>query len=303
MMVPRSVSAVPEQDRPGLWLGLALVGLLIAALGTVRGPTTTNAERPGPSRSAVVDGDVIAWVNGVPIRKSTLQAWQAAAARERGQQSSDALLQAVIDQELLYQEGVRQGLLQSDPVIRRRVIQLIAEQIGAAVGEPTNEDLVRFYAAHQTWYTRPAQIRFAQLFVPADRVSPESVTASLRGVHEGMALDAFLEVTRKSTDRLRAHDDDLYYAGDRLAALYGPDFASRLLSLPVGQVAGPLRSSLGWHMVAVLEKLPEQRRPLEQVRNIVARDWRQNRQAEVVRNWLEQARARADIEILQEPRQ
>ena len=294
---------MPQPDRPGLWLGLALAGLLIAGFGALRGAPDGGTASVATGAAAGRDVNAVAWVNGVPIERQTLRAWQVAAARERGQQSQDALLQAVIDQELLYQEGVRQGLLQSDPVIRRRVIQMMAEQIGATVGEPMTEDLARFYAEHASWYTRPAQVRFAQIFVPESRVAPARVTDVFDRLGPDTDKTQFLQASRKAPDRLRAHDDDLYYAMDRLMALYGPQFSRALFALPVGQVAGPLQSSLGWHMVLLLERLPEQQRPLDQVRNIVARDWRQARQAAAVRSWLERARRRADIEIVQAPGQ
>ena len=70
------------------------------------------------------------------------------------------------------------------------------------------------------------------------------------------------------------------YAGrthQEVRELFGVEFADALFALEGEGWQGPIRSSYGEHLVQMIARSPERLPPFEQIREAVARDFRQNR--------------------------
>jgi parvulin-like peptidyl-prolyl isomerase len=64
---------------------------------------------------------------------------------------------------------------------------------------------------------------------------------------------------------------------DLVARDFGAQFAERLSQLPVGEWAGPVTSGFGVHLVRVQALQPAQLPSLPEVREVVAREWENDR--------------------------
>ena len=82
-----------------------------------------------------------------------------------------------------------------------------------------------------------------------------------------------------------------------LARLFGPEFASALRNLPVGEWEGPLSSGYGAHLVRIEERTTGRAVELSEVREAVARDWSARRRQELLDAQYEALLSRYQIRI------
>lgn len=278
--------------RRQLWLLLAVVGLIIAGIGALRAGAGFNSK---------ASGEIAAVVNGEPIPMDVYRALLRGLATERLQfdrQTHATAMDALIDQELIYQAGVRSGLLTSDPVIRRRVVQLMLDQMSVAIPEPDEATLRAYYAQQTTRYASEAQVQFRQIFFPAsggDEIATVEEAVRLRASLQTEA--DFVALQKSWIDKLRVHDDDLFYPESRLTSLYGLKFANLLVDAPLQVAAGPYPSSLGLHVVWVAARKDGERTEFEAALPQIVQDWRQDERNKTIKTYLEDLRRNAKIKV------
>jgi peptidyl-prolyl cis-trans isomerase C len=203
-----------------------------------------------------------------------------------------ALVQRFIDDEVLYREALALGLDRGDIIVRRRLVQkmeFLTEGM-APLPEPTDAELQAYLDAHRTRYAVPARVALTHVFVSVDRHPDAQPLAD----HLRAQLLAGADPSGLGDPFLRGHDLPLHAERD-LAAIFGPSFAARVMSLPIGGWSVPLRSSYGWHVVRVTERGAEKQPALAEVRAAVRRDYEEERRAEANRTALDQLRQHYEI--------
>jgi hypothetical protein len=166
----------------------ALAGVALAALSLVR---SGDEPRPATIRS----DDAVAWVEGEPIARETYARFVAAVARERGTVDLDpdtrrALLDQLIDEELLLREGIELGLARREPGARRAIVSAVIELVTTDEGpaEPSSPELEALYTEmREQWKPLPGDSAEPP---PLETVRPELRAEWLRRRHD---------------ERLRAH--------------------------------------------------------------------------------------------------
>lgn len=184
------------------------------------------------------------------------------------------LLDSYVQEEILYREGVAQGLLEDDPVIRRRVRQkmdVISEENGRN-DPPTEAQLQAWLDAHADSYAVPPVLTFSQVLFDPVRLGRRTgavVAAAKAKLAAGTDPNAFGDalLPPKLAD----------VSADRVARDFGDDFAAAILKLPVGGWQGPVRSGYGLHLVRVTERKPGRKPALDEVKAAVQRDWENDR--------------------------
>ena len=164
----------------------------------------------------------------------------------------------------LYAEALELGMDQSDPVVRRRLVQRMRLTIEARAlePEPAEAELRAHYEANLPRYRSPARARLVQLYFDGEP----------RG--EAAALLRRLRADGVGPDPDPALSDAFLHGAEQpsqsereLAQRFGPDFARAVFALPEGEWSGPVPSSYGDHLVFVRELTPEAQRPFEAVRS------------------------------------
>jgi len=84
-----------------------------------------------------------------------------------------------------------------------------------------------------------------------------------------------------------------------LAARPGPEFARRVLDVPMGRWAGPVASSDGLHLVCVHERIPAATPPLAELRPEIRAAWLAEHERRILRRALDELRR--DFEVRIEP--
>lgn len=264
-------------------LHFLVVGAVIFAVDQWR-----EGHRPqedAPNRIDVTAGTV-AW-----LRESFTRQWKRA--------PDEAQLRSLVDdhlrEEVLYREALALGLERDDSIVRRRMAQkmeFLTQDISSAVA-PDEAQQRAFFAANEQRYAKPARVSFRHVFFSKDRRGTNldadtkaALLALASGTDDGEMGDPFL----------REREFSKAESADIIAAL-GPEFATRLQTLPVGAWQGPIESTYGIHLVIVSERIPAPPTPFEAMRDAVTRDLLDERRVTVNRDLVQRLKARYRITI------
>lgn len=192
----------------------------------------------------------------------------------------------LIEDRLLFREGVRLGLDQGDPIIEQRVVQkllLLAESLGGATREPTDDELRAAYDRSASRYEQPPRYHLMHVFArqrdglpPAGALDP----VALPEAGEPFPLPREVRATR-----------------DELQRSYGAAFAAGVAALTPGGYSAPIPSSFGWHRVRLVDVAPSGPLPFDAVQRRIAFDLTLARREQTVRRFLDQTAARYDIVV------
>jgi peptidyl-prolyl cis-trans isomerase C len=190
------------------------------------------------------------------------------------------LIDDYVREEVLYRESHAMGLEQGDDEIRQRLVQKMRFLLEApATAQPTEPELQAYFAAHHDLYTAAPSWSFAHVFLDP----------AIRGPKRSERMAARMLVI---LNRARAGPDDASRYSDRFAFLqkydgrsadyitsqFGAPFMAALQNLPdSGQWQGPLRSSIGLHLVLVSAHAGVRVQKMDEVRAQVLADFRRDR--------------------------
>ncbi len=205
------------------------------------------------------------------------------------------LIDAAVDEEILYREAQRLGLDRDDAIVRRRLAQkltFILEDDGAT-GPPSQAEVEEYYARHAERYRRPGRTTFDHVFLSGDsRTDPAGDAAALLG---GLRADDDGGWQRMGDPFMlaRAYADR---SDQEIAGLFGRAFAAAVAGLPVGGWNGPVDSTYGVHLVRVNDRTASRAPALAEVRDRVLADLREDGRRE--RSLAAYQELRDDYEVL-----
>jgi hypothetical protein len=211
-----------------------------------------------------------------------------------------ALIDAYVDDEVLYREALALGLDRGDVVIRRRLVQnmgfLLEEE--NALGEPSDADLAAHLAANAGRFTVPERLSFVHVYLPGRAAdapgaadpppddTAEEIRAQLAAGGDPALLGTPFPRGARFTRVTTAEID----------AVFGPGFGAHLAALPVGTWSpAPLPSSYGRHLVRLDGRVAPALPALDAIRTEVAGEWRDERRREAERRGLARLRERYDV--------
>lgn len=280
----------------------ALAGLALATLSLVDGA----GEAPTP---ATVRDDAVAWIDGEPVSREAFARYVGAAARARSTLDLDdaerrALLDRLIDEELLLREGLALDLPRREPAIRRAIVSAVVDGVTSAPGEPEpgRREFASFYAETRERWLRPGPMQAEAARVPVAsgsgaavdteaREQAIAIAARARGGESLADLAAELGVPlaplRPSTPL------SLPALRQQLAA----PAVEALVALEPGGVSDPVRSAEGWWVVRLVARGEPEAPPLDELLPELREAWIRRQHEDRLRAHLEALRARAEIRI------
>jgi hypothetical protein len=180
------------------------------------------------------------------------------------------------EDEMLYREAKRLGLDDSDPVMRRRLIQsmrFLAED-EAASATPTRQDLEAVLEQNPGIFKVLPTVTFEHIFFKKGKLKPAPMPELLKRLQGGNATvrgDPFIHGRQQvGLSRPRIH------------TILGEAFADAVFAQPPGQWTGPVISSFGEHFVWVKERTSAGAPELDAVANQVQSVWRNNKRSEAL---------------------
>jgi hypothetical protein len=232
---------------------LLLGGVLFAVFG--RSGSTTAVDDP---QIVVSDADIDRMAAGFS------RTWH----RPPAADELKAQIQDYIREEVLYRTALTLGLDKDDTVIRRRLRQKMEFLFEDTVPSPQEPELRAYFAAHPDKFRTQPLISFRQVFVNnrsgAAEADARQLLARLVSASPG---------TADGGDTLLLGEGFSQTPRDRIAALFGEDFAQAVAQAKPGSWVGPLRSAYGLHLVLVTAVEPATLPPFAQARSAVEREW------------------------------
>ena len=186
-----------------------------------------------------------------------------------------AMVEDKVREEVLYREGLAQGLDKDDTIVKRRMaqkMQFLAEDVAAA-HEPSAAELKAWFEKNTDKFALPSRISFRHLYFSPDKRGENAREDAAKALAKiaGQAQDSKLAVSL--TDRFMFQD----YYGDRapsaIAKEFGPTFAVAVEKLKPGSWQGPIESGYGWHLVFVDTVIPGRIPAFEEVESDVKTAW------------------------------
>lgn len=156
------------------------------------------------------------------------------------------VLRRLIDEELLIQYGLDQGLVRSDRRVRANLVSAVleAKSVDAETREISEAEAREFYLQNKAYFSRPQQLQVVILRVP-DRSRAEQWRQQW--------LDQAADPFPADVQRLEHVPDDLIPIG-KLRQLAGSTLTEMAMRLPAGQVSQPLALNNEWYLLRVKQR-------------------------------------------------
>jgi hypothetical protein len=180
------------------------------------------------------------------------------------------LIDDYVRSEVLLREAEAIGLSRDDAVIRQRLIQRMEFAMQGLVAERqtySEQDLTHYFEENRAFYRTEPALTFTHVFTRDEAQSGALLSALQAGdvspaasLEYGERFPYFTNYVDRTEDFITSH--------------FGQEMTAALFTLPVGDATwhGPLRSSLGFHMVQVTRSDPARLPELEEIRDRVITD-------------------------------
>lgn len=262
-----------------------LVHFLIGGLGLFALYAVIGKSGDVESRRIVIDKDAVA---------ALVSQYEATWQRPPTQQQLTDLVNDHVREEVLYREGLSLGLDRDDAVVKRRVSQKV-EVLSEEYGDrkvPDDRALQTYLEAHGDLYRRPGTYSFDQILLVPDR-HPD-MAGAIASVREQLSSGAR---PGELGDRGLLPARFVDASQPVIIRDFGKSFVLALDKLGEKGWSGPVRSSLGVHLVRLTAHKPGGVPGLDQVKGQVAEDMEEDRRKAAAESYFRQARQNYNIEI------
>ena len=191
-----------------------------------------------------------------------------------------------IDQELLVREAIERGLHLSDGKIRHRLADKMVFLLSKEPVAPNPMELDLFYHENKAEFYTPPLISFEHLFF--------------------LKHDKAQKAYSNLDDPNYQMDNDKYWMGNKLermsaqdvVATLGTNFARSIDSAKLNEWTAPIKSSRGWHLVKIIEKIPSKEIPRNMLNSRLEQMWYAEERSKHQRETLDLLRSKYDLSMI-----
>ncbi len=192
------------------------------------------------------------------------------------------VVDAFVEDEILYNEAYRRGLDRGDSRMRRNMILKMRGLLTGEVAVPDDSELRAYFEENRDRFRRSARYDIEQVFFDASLSVPEDLEAFLAAGGEGQP-----GVQRRRMPQMTR---------TLIAGSFGPEAGKAILAAEDDAWHGPIEASQGAYFFRVLGYQPELEAAFEDVRNYLQGDWMLDRSRALIRAEVE--RVSADYEVI-----
>lgn len=209
--------------------------------------------------------------------------WQ----RPPADQEVKALIDDYVREEILVREALRLGLDQGDTVIRRRLRQKMEfmQEAEAAALTPAAGELEAYFEANKAGFEKEPQLALEQVFIDP-RKHGDATDAAVATMIQRLQADTNIQMSELGDPSMLPQSVQLSPLST-IKSIFGPAFGEMVATLPVGQLSAPVKSEYGVHIVRITRRENGETPELADVRDAVLRQWREAKQAEMLRERLD----------------
>lgn len=242
--------------------------LLLGAVLFVLYQRTAGQTSTEPSKIVVTQGQILS------MAETFARTWQRPPTAAEWQ----GLIQDRVREEIYAREALSLGLDRDDTVIRRRLrqkMEFIADDVSAEV-EPTAVELDAYLQAHRDAFRVEPRVAFSQVYLNPGKHGENLARDAAELVARLRQAGPQADISALGDQSLLEQDFSLLSRAD-VAKQFGEEFAVNLTGVPLGQWQGPITSGFGAHLVFLRERIEGSLPPLADVREIVRREWANER--------------------------
>ncbi|BCR05331.1 peptidylprolyl isomerase [Desulfuromonas versatilis] len=242
-------------------------------------------------------------------------------------------MEKLVARELIYQEALAEGVVAADDAVSAEIdkvianfpseeefyatlakagiqpiayyrmlrqdltVNLMSEKKLAQVAEPAEAEILETYRRHPEKMKKPGRARACHILVKAPPGDREEALVKIRRIKEQATADNFADLAREHSQcpsAQRGGDLGYFHRGDMVKP-----FSDAAFSQQVGAVGDIVETPFGVHLIRVLDHEPDSSLSLEEARPSIRRFLKETAGAQLLKQWVEDLRRRADIEILQ----
>ena len=182
--------------------------------------------------------------------------------KDESEQLKNEMKKAAEAQSLLVAEAFRQGLAESDYIVRNRLAEIQVMVLYEKADTQVTPDAVNnYFNENRKRYVHLPKRKYIHLFVPiTNQVNSDTAKLLLENLFNS---DNFDEKTKWVTK-------------EQLRKSWGPNLANQVFEMPLIQWRKPIPTKLGWHRIRVLDEAPERLYEFEEVQTKVTEDFRRH---------------------------
>ena len=271
----------------------------------------------GGAADSAEDKQVVARIDGQPITLDDLQRRMAqqppfVQARYASPERRKELLDNLIRFEILAREARRRGYERDPQVVRhqqqRLVDRMVAEELDRTLKpeDIPEAELRRFYQEHPERFTRPEAVRVSQILL-ADAETAARVAGAARalGPRDDRGFRRLVAAHSLDEDSKQRGGDLTFLerqpggdsGGNRPPA---PVIEAAFALTEVGQIAGPVQSERGFHVLRLTQRRPGALRPFEEVAAEVRTLVHEQRRSRRLDEWVAEMRNKVNIQVFED---
>jgi parvulin-like peptidyl-prolyl isomerase len=199
------------------------------------------------------------------------------------------------DQQKLYEDLAAANDKQALENIELRIkVDRKLKEIGSSAPKPSQADIRQFYEENSGLFANPEQIRVAHIVKYVDWRSDEaSALEAITAAHDELKSGIpFEKIVDKYTDCTDPGGDLGYISrGDMV-----DEFNDVAFNVAEGQISDIFRTRFGFHIAKVYDRKPPSIPPLEEVKNDVLEELKDQMRSDAVDRFVDQLRSQAKIE-------
>ncbi len=249
-----------------------------------------EAEMSEDDRRIVISAGEVEWLQ---------DSWKKRWSRPPTVEELDGIVRAYLRELVLAREAVAMGLDKDDTVIRRRLAQKLEylSQDLVEFTDPSDEELAAYLNQNVAAYEAPAVATMTQIFYDPDKRDDQALVEAERQKN-------ILNAREFDPDYVNGLGDTFFlqkYYPERsqseIARLFGGGFAESVADLPVETWSGPVLSGYGVHLVYIHDRQAAVAPALDDVRNKVLQDWKDEKRKELSESYITNLIASYNVKI------
>lgn len=206
----------------------------------------------------------------------------------------DDFLQDVVLEDLMYEQALKKGVDKQKDVIdlvnesrKKIIISKLIETISTDV--PVSEqDKKAFYEENKFRFKVPQRIKVSHILVN----TKEQADEILKKISDGQSFEELAKQFSIDPSKDRGGDIGYVSKGDLI-----PDFEETAFKLEVGQTSDVIKTSLGYHIIRVTEKLPEETLSYDKVAGNIEAELKDQKRKDAVMDYADKLKASVKIDV------
>jgi peptidyl-prolyl cis-trans isomerase C len=211
--------------------------------------------------------------------------------------------------EVMAAEAQKRGYDKDPEVIRVMKQQMISKflqkdfESKLKVEDVPDADVEKYYAAHPEEFNRKDEVRVSQI-VLKDKAKADKVAAEVRALPKGPTADQkpFRDLVAKYSEDedSKQRSGDLTFFDKDSVAYPKPLVDAAFKLTEVGDVAGPIKTDKGYHIIKLTQKKPGFTRPLAEVKRQIQQRLFRDLRTKTMDTFIADLRQKAKIDIYED---